>query len=281
MAWHEWPLIVFTVLAQTSVGAFLVLATMLLTKQLSSGAEERLHKAMFGLWAVMGLGFLASIMHLGSPLRAMNALNMVGSSWLSNEIASGSVFFALGGLFWLLSVLDKGSEAIRKGLMLGAMVVGVVFMYAMAMVYMIDTVPTWYTNLTPAAFVATMVVSGAALAQLLLAVAKHDSAGTNKALPIIGLVGLFAVAIIVMQLSAHLGAIETSVTAALAVVPDYTSLQTTRLVLLSAGIALWLLPLVRRTQMAVAPMLVAFVLIVGSELIGRGVFYGMHITAGM
>ncbi len=165
--------------------------------------------------------------------------------------------------------------------MLGAMVVGVVFMYAMAMVYMIDTVPTWYTNLTPAAFVATMVVSGAALAQLLLAVAKHDSAGTNKALPIIGLVGLFAVAIIVMQLSAHLGAIETSVTAALAVVPDYTSLQTTRLVLLSAGIALWLLPLVRRTQMAVAPMLVAFVLIVGSELIGRGVFYGMHITAGM
>lgn len=281
MAWHEWPLIVFTVLAQTSVGAFLVLATMLLTKQLSTGAEERLHKAMFGLWAVMGLGFLASIMHLGSPLRAMNSLNMVGSSWLSNEIASGSVFFALGGLFWLLSVLDKGSEAIRKGLMLGAMVVGVVFMYAMAMVYMIDTVPTWYTSLTPAAFVATMVVSGAALAQLLLASAKHDSACAGKALPMIGLVGLFAVAIIVVQLSAHLGSIETSVTTALAVVPDYTSLQTTRLVLLSVGVALWLLPLVRRTSVTIAPMFIAFVMIVASELIGRGVFYGMHMTAGM
>lgn len=281
MAWHEWPLIVFTVLAQTSVGAFLVLATMLLTKQLSTGAEARLHKAMFGLWAVMGLGFLASVMHLGSPLRAMNALNMLGSSWLSNEIASGSAFFALGGMFWLLSVLNKGSEAVRKALMVGAMVVGIVFMYAMTMVYMIDTVPTWYTNLTPAAFIVTMMVSGVALAQLLLAIANHDSQVAEKALPVIGLVSLFAVAIVVMQLSAYLGEIETSVTSALAVVPDYTSLQTTRLVLLSAGMALWLLPVIRRVQINVVPMLIAFVLILLSELIGRGVFYGMHLTAGV
>lgn len=281
MAWHEWPLIVFTVLAQTSVGAFLVLATMLLTKQLSTGAEARLHKAMFGLWAVMGLGFLASVMHLGSPLRAMNALNMLGSSWLSNEIASGSAFFALGGMFWLLSVLNKGSEAVRKALMVGAMVVGIVFIYAMTMVYMIDTVPTWYTNLTPAAFIVTMMVSGVALAQLLLAIANHDSQVAEKALPVIGLVSLFAVAIVVMQLSAYLGEIETSVTSALAVVPDYTSLQTTRLVLLSAGMALWLLPVIRRVQINVVPMLIAFVLILLSELIGRGVFYGMHLTAGV
>ncbi len=39
----------------------------------------------------MGLGFLASIMHLGSPMRAFNSLNRVGASALSNEIAAGSV----------------------------------------------------------------------------------------------------------------------------------------------------------------------------------------------
>lgn len=70
-------------------------------------------------------------------------------------------------------------------------------------------------------------------------------------------------------------------TTALAIVPDYTSLQTTRLVLLSVGVALWLLPLVRRTSLTIAPMFIAFVMIVVSELIGRGVFYGMHMTAGM
>ena len=281
MAWHEWPLIVFTVLAQTSVGAFLVLGTLLLTKQLSSSAEERLHKAMFGLWVVMGFGFLASVMHLGNPHRAINALNMVGSSWLSNEIAFGSAFFALGGSFWLLSVLDKGSEVIRKVLLLGAMAVGAVFMYSMIMVYMIDTVPTWYTWLTPAAFVLTMLVSGVALAHTLLAVADHDNRMLDRVLPLTGLVGLFGVCIIVMQLSVHLGGIETSVASALQVVSDYTAVQATRLVLLSLGMLVWLLPILRRQPVTITPMVIAFVLIVVSELLGRNVFYAMHMTAGM
>ncbi|KJF93979.1 DmsC/YnfH family molybdoenzyme membrane anchor subunit [Photobacterium leiognathi] len=281
MAWHEWPLIVFTVLAQTSVGAFLVLATMMLTKQLSLAAEKRLHQAMFGLWAIMGVGFLASIMHLGSPLRAMNALNMLGSSWLSNEIATGSAFFALGGMFWLLSVLKLGSVAIRKAFMVGAMLVGVAFMYAMTMVYMIDTVPTWYTPLTPAAFMITMLISGTALAQLLLSVAKHDSTVANKLLPIMGLVGMFAVVMVVMLLSSHLASIETSVTTALAVVPEHTSLQLTRIVLTVAAMVLWLLPMVQRKKVTVLPMAMAFTMIVVAELIGRGMFYGMHLSAGM
>ncbi|WP_318402940.1 DmsC/YnfH family molybdoenzyme membrane anchor subunit [Photobacterium leiognathi] len=281
MAWHEWPLIVFTVLAQTSVGAFLVLATMMLTKQLSLAAEKRLNQAMFGLWAIMGVGFLASVMHLGSPLRAMNALNMLGSSWLSNEIATGSAFFALGGMFWLLSVLKLGSVAIRKAFMVGAMLVGVAFMYAMTMVYMIDTVPTWYTPLTPAAFMITMLISGTALAQLLLSVAKHDSTVANKLLPIMGLVGMFAVVMVVMLLSSHLASIETSVTTALAVVPEHTSLQLTRIVLTVAAMVLWLLPVVQRKKVTVLPMAMAFTMIVVAELIGRGMFYGMHLSAGM
>lgn len=40
----------------------------------------------------MGVGFIASVMHLGSPLRAFNSLNRIGASGLSNEIAAGSIF---------------------------------------------------------------------------------------------------------------------------------------------------------------------------------------------
>jgi DMSO reductase anchor subunit len=40
----------------------------------------------------MGIGFIASMMHLGSPMRALNSLNRVGASALSNEIAAGSFF---------------------------------------------------------------------------------------------------------------------------------------------------------------------------------------------
>ncbi|MGY3967276.1 DmsC/YnfH family molybdoenzyme membrane anchor subunit [Aeromonas enteropelogenes] len=281
MAWHEWPLILFTVMAQTAVGAFLILSALLLARRISAETEPRLHRAMLGLWVLMGLGLVASVMHLGSPLRAMNALNMVGHSWLSNEIAGGMAFFAFGGLYWLLSVLDKGSEGGRRGLMLGAILAGLFFMYAMIMVYMIDTVPTWYTGLTPASFLLTMGVGGGALAHLLLLAARHDVAVADTALPVWGLLVALGVAIAVMLLSLHLGGIENSVTSALARVPDLAVTQSVRLVLLAAGVLLWLWPLFTKRTPTAALMAVSFGFILVSELVGRGVFYGIHLTAGL
>ncbi len=281
MAWHEWPLIVFTVLAQTSVGAFLVLATLMLTKTLSEEAETRLHKAMFGLWSIMGAGFLASVMHLGSPLRAMNALNMLGSSWLSNEIASGSTFFAFGGFFWLLSIVNKGSATIRKGLMIAAMVAGLVFMYSMIMVYMIDTVPTWYTGLTPASFILTMVVSGFVLAHALLIISNNNSELSDKVLPVIGLIGAFATVVVVMLLSVYLGEVQTSAVDAFAIIPEYVSIQAARLILLLFAVFIWLVPVIYRKPISLKLISMVFVLVLLSELIGRSVFYGMHMTAGV
>lgn len=70
-------------------------------------ARRRLVRNMFFIWLLMGIGFLASVMHLGSPLRAFNSLNRIGASALSNEIASGALFFAVGGFWWLLAVLEK------------------------------------------------------------------------------------------------------------------------------------------------------------------------------
>ncbi len=105
--WHEWPLMVFTVFGQCVVGGFIVLALALMTGKLSREQEQRVVGSMFGLWVLMGIGFIASTMHLGSPLRAFNSLNRMGASSLSNEIASGAIFFAVGGIGWLLAVCKK------------------------------------------------------------------------------------------------------------------------------------------------------------------------------
>ncbi len=112
--WHEWPLVLFTVLGQCVVGATLVsgLGWLSLTNQRE--AQQRLVRSMFFIWLLMGIGFLASVMHLGSPLRAFNSLNRVGASALSNEIASGALFFAVGGFWWLLAVLGKMPAALGK-----------------------------------------------------------------------------------------------------------------------------------------------------------------------
>lgn len=100
--WHEWPLMIFTVFGQCVAGGFIVMALALMTGNLSREQEQRVVGSMFGLWVLMGIGFIASTMHLGSPLRAFNSLNRVGASSLSNEIASGRSSSPSAGLagYW-------------------------------------------------------------------------------------------------------------------------------------------------------------------------------------
>ncbi len=144
--WHEWPLMIFTVFGQCVAGGFIVLALALLKGNLNTEQQQRLVLSMFGLWVLMGIGFIASTLHLGSPMRAFNSLNRVGASSLSNEIASGAIFFAVGGLGWLLAAVKKLPSGLRALWLIVTMVLGVVFVWMMVRVYnTIDTVTTWYS----------------------------------------------------------------------------------------------------------------------------------------
>lgn len=159
--WHEWPLMIFTVFGQCVAGGFIVLALALLKGNLNAEQQQRLVLSMFGLWVLMGIGFIASTLHLGSPMRAFNSLNRVGASSLSNEIASGAIFFAVGGLGWLLAALKKLPAGLRSLWLIVTMVLGVVFVWMMVRVYnTIDTVPTWYSVWTPMSFFLTMFIGG-------------------------------------------------------------------------------------------------------------------------
>jgi anaerobic dimethyl sulfoxide reductase subunit C (anchor subunit) len=122
--WHEWPLMIFTVFGQCVAGGFIVLALALMKGDLSREQQQRVVWSMFGLWVLMGMGFIASTLHLGSPMRAFNSLNRVGASSLSNEIASGALFFAVGGIGWLLAVVKKLPAGLRQLWLVVTMVLG-------------------------------------------------------------------------------------------------------------------------------------------------------------
>lgn len=94
-------------------------------------------------------------------MRAFNSLNRVGASSLSNEIASGAIFFAVGGLGWLLAAVKKLPSGLRALWLIVTMVLGVVFVWMMVRVYnTIDTVTTWYSVWTPMSFFLTMFIGG-------------------------------------------------------------------------------------------------------------------------
>ncbi|HCR3445044.1 TPA: dimethyl sulfoxide reductase anchor subunit family protein [Morganella morganii] len=277
---HEWPLMFFTTIGQSVAGAFIVMAAVLLSGKLSPELNRKVHYSMFGLWVLMGVGFLLSMMHMGTPLRAFNAFNRLGSSSLSNEIAAGSVFFAAGGFYWLLAVLNKMPAALGKLWLLVVMVLAVVFIYAIPQVYQIATVPTWYTPYTTVHFVLTALLGGPVLAALLLRIAGFDLRCTSW-LPLVGIVALVASAVAVTSQAFDLAFIRSSVQSASALVPEFGLYMGWRLVLLALGLTCWILPLVKRTNPPVIMMLIGFVLVLSGEIIGRGIFYGLHMTAGM
>lgn len=277
--WHEWPLVLFTVLGQCVAGGLIVSGLGWFSVAHERPARTRIVRAMFLLWVLMGIGFLASVMHLGSPLRMFNSLNRVGASALSNEIASGSLFFAVGGLWWLVAMLDKMPAAVGKAWLIVSMALGLVFVWMMSRVYQIDTVPTWHSGYTTAGFFLTALLGGPLLGALVLRLARISAYEAHFArLALLALLAAAGVAI--MQISA-LPAIHSSVQQAAALVPDYAFWQTTRLALLALGLGCWLCPLVRRTRPRAVSLIAGFMLVAVAELIGRVLFYSLHMTVGM
>mgnify|MGYP000849743948 FL=1 len=279
--WHEWPLMIFTVFGQCVVGGFIVLAFALLKGGLTPEAQQRVTTGMLWLWVLMGVGFIASVLHLGSPLRAFNSLNRVGASPLSNEIATGSIFFAVGGIGWLLARVRKLAPGLRTLWLVGTMILGIVFVWMMVRVYnSIDTVPTWYGIWTPLSFFLTLLMGGPLLGYLLLRIAGIDG-WAMRLLPVVSVLALIASAIVSVMQGAELATIHSAVQQASALVPDYGSLMAWRTVVLAAALCCWIVPQMAGKAPAVPLLSVAFILLLAGELIGRGVFYGLHMTVGM
>lgn len=277
--WHEWPLVLFTVLGQCVAGGLIVSGIVWMNANDDRIGQVRIVRSQVLLWVLMGMGFIASMMHLGSPLRAFNSLNRVGASALSNEIAAGSLFFAVGGFWWLVSWLGKMPATLSRIWLAVSMLLGVLFVWAMTRVYQIDTVPTWHNGYTTATFFLTMLVGGPLLAALLLRLAGiRFRASRFAALSVAAFIASIAV---VMLQSQQLGEIHSSVQQAVALVPDYAMLQVLRLLLVALGLGCWICPLVMRKQPQALSLLLGIVLVAAGEVIGRGLFYGLHMTVGV
>lgn len=161
---HELPLIIFTVLGQMSVGAFVVLGVVQVLGRVRFGKEAvdgLADPALFAIGPVLVLGLLGSMLHLGNPFNALNTLRHLDSSWLSREIVFGVGFAGLGFLFAALQFFRWGSPVLRQALAVLTAVVGLGFVWVMSMVYAsLPTVPAWNMWTTPAQFYLTTMLLG-------------------------------------------------------------------------------------------------------------------------
>ena len=307
---HELPMIIFTVLAQMSVGAFVVLGVVQVFASRRYGREavDRVtDPALYAIGPTLVLGLIASMFHMNDVMNTLNVIRHVETSWLSREIIAGTTFAGLGFLFALAQWFRWGSTRLRQALAAVTAVVGLLLVLSMSMIYYsLVTVPAWHTWATPAQFFTTTfllgsLAVGAAFMGTVLwrrraaaraGRAEEVDAPTRQLLSSsLKGVGVAAVAFLGVEfliIPLHLTGLATAGGVAAESAAAFSGgWFVARLVLVFLGAGLLSVFLVRRaspTARAV-PLAVlavtALVLVLGGELIGRSLFYDSMTRIGM
>ncbi len=160
---HELPLVFFTVLCQSAVGAFIVL---FISYRLAQITERQLVIGFSVAMVLFIVGVLLGTFHIGKPLRALNMLLGLGRSPMSNEIVLSALFGLFGCLATLAMLLKKGSAVLHHALAIVAILFGVAFVVAVPAIYQLATVGTWNTGFTSLLMILTAFIGGGALAAL-------------------------------------------------------------------------------------------------------------------
>jgi len=172
---HFISLWLFTFASQAAVGMVLVKAVLLIAGRIG-GDDIRTEKLQKAITLLLLFSLATAFFHLGKPFRAVYALNNIGTSPLSMEIASLSLLLvtAAAGVWLCL----RGTVNLLTRLLPAVEVAaGLLLLLTMTAVYMLPSVPAWYTAMTPLAFVLTVVSAGPAAFAM---VARNDIPGGSR-----------------------------------------------------------------------------------------------------
>jgi len=174
MAWFDWPFILSSVFAQLSIGAFLILGSVIFSGKLCFGQTDRLHKTMPVLWMLL----FASL-----ALREINlVLSQTHSVYsFSIEAMMVTIFFVLALLYWFAEKALIGSDATRKVMLSVVLMSGLVYFGHGLM----QRSEQW---LVAAHFIATTLCGGTLFAHTALVRAEHKVEEVNRYLPLLGAV---------------------------------------------------------------------------------------------
>jgi DMSO reductase anchor subunit len=282
---REWPLIGFTILSQTAVGAFwTVAAAFLMTDRRQGLLENRVFTIPFlaAVLALLGLAAAVSLAHLGRPGRAPSALFNLRRSWLSREILFELAFI---GLVLSLAVLRYGGRETApsfRALVLAAAAAGLLFLHSMSRLYMLRTVPAWRGLHTPLSFFATALLLGP-LGVLAVRSVLFDFPGSLHAFQrtavLASLAAVLLILLTVLFFTPRAGVFGTK-TETLRDLPAPRIYPLLSFRLLYLGAALLFIFLFQRSQNS-GYILLAFVCAGISELLGRYLFYALYGRIGV
>ncbi len=151
---RENPLVIFTLISQAVVGAFILLFIgPMIGLETLTPVKNTIAWPMFlfGLIGIQTIALVLSTMHLGKPHRFYRAFNNLKYSPVSREVAGIAVFYNFIGAFTLLTGLPQLFFWLPESLLQlfvsitgwGAVVSGLAAIYFMHKIYRIPARPFW------------------------------------------------------------------------------------------------------------------------------------------
>jgi len=155
-------LALFTWLTQASIGVVIMRAVYM---RISTDNDKRKitgQKMLFTSLVMLVAGLLFSFAHLNYPLHAYNAINNLGSSWMSREILAEVILLTLLLLWYLVNrfKIKKLSHVILE---IPVIVTGLFLVYFMIRTYMLPTLYELNHPSFPLSFISTVLLGGTSL----------------------------------------------------------------------------------------------------------------------
>ena len=183
---RENPLVVFTLISQAVVGAFLVLffGPLFGLDMLAAEAHPIARPAfLFCMIGLQTLALVLSTLHLGRPHRFYRAFNNLRYSPVSREVAGIAVFYNFLGAYTVLSAFPQLSQWLPASLLAtlttwsgyGAALSGIVALYFMHSIYRIKARPFWNHWQVLTSFYGSMLALGPLAIGLVFAPLSEES----------------------------------------------------------------------------------------------------------
>ena len=297
MKGSELTLVFFTLLMQTAIGmllAFGLVNNFAGWKNELADSKLLNDKILFLVCAVFTAGMIISFFHLGNVKNAYYTLCNITGSWLSREILFTMIFSFLTVAFTLVYVKGLFMPAVQNGIALLAVLSGIVFVFVMAKIYMLETVPAWNTVFTSLSFYSSSLILGGLtfLCALIFLIQKSKTGIASMPVLqsqiriILGIAALLLLAELIIWLF-HINAMANGERGAVEsyniIINSNLVLFIARIVLQIAGIAflIYLYFLSGKGAINITFLYLAYILVLLAEITGRYLFYAMYARMGV
>lgn len=154
---NEWSLILFTLISQLCVGVLLLFSCLYFAYPDAENVFNYWWKSP-ELWLVVLLGIAGfiSLLHLGNPMNVTNSVNNLMGSWISKEVVSLAFLIVSISILFLIRWIIPSPLWLLNLMVIISAIAGIVFIYSMSQIYMIETIPSWNNWNTPVSFFSTV-----------------------------------------------------------------------------------------------------------------------------